>query len=185
MTYAAWSVVFGEQPSAAKWNILGTNDSSFNDSTGINLQYNNLSGFSNPYQFSAYRNAAINTGSNAFAKIIFDTELYDTNNNFATGTYTIPVSGFYHFEWGGQVTSTGASQAIITSLYKNGTEIRRGSRVISSATSQVMGGSGGGDLQVTAGDTMEVWGYGTVTLAFELTGASADPYFMGRLISRT
>lgn len=29
------SGVFGEQPSAAKWNILGTNDASFNDGTGI------------------------------------------------------------------------------------------------------------------------------------------------------
>lgn len=35
MAYASWSVVFGEQPSAAKWNILGTNDSSFNDGTGL------------------------------------------------------------------------------------------------------------------------------------------------------
>lgn len=35
MAYAAWSVVFGEQPSAAKWNILGANDASFNDGTGI------------------------------------------------------------------------------------------------------------------------------------------------------
>jgi len=35
MAYAAWSVVFGEQPSAAKWNILGTNDASFNDGSGI------------------------------------------------------------------------------------------------------------------------------------------------------
>lgn len=26
---------FGEQPSAAKWNILGANDASFNDGTGI------------------------------------------------------------------------------------------------------------------------------------------------------
>lgn len=30
MAYSAWSVVFGEQPSAAKWNILGTNDAHFN-----------------------------------------------------------------------------------------------------------------------------------------------------------
>lgn len=30
MAYASWSVVFGEQPSAAKWNILGTNDAEFN-----------------------------------------------------------------------------------------------------------------------------------------------------------
>lgn len=35
MAYASWSVVFGEQPSAAKWNILGTNDASFNDGTGF------------------------------------------------------------------------------------------------------------------------------------------------------
>lgn len=35
MSYAAFNVVFGEQPSAAKWNILGTNDASFNDGTGI------------------------------------------------------------------------------------------------------------------------------------------------------
>lgn len=35
MAYQTWSVIFGEQPSAAKWNILGTNDASFNDGTGI------------------------------------------------------------------------------------------------------------------------------------------------------
>ena len=35
MSYTSWSVVFGEQPSASKWNILGTNDASFNDGTGI------------------------------------------------------------------------------------------------------------------------------------------------------
>lgn len=35
MSYVAWSVVFGEQPTAAKWNILGDNDASFHDGTGI------------------------------------------------------------------------------------------------------------------------------------------------------
>lgn len=35
MAYAAWSVVFGEQPSAAKWNILGTNDAAFADGSGL------------------------------------------------------------------------------------------------------------------------------------------------------
>jgi hypothetical protein len=42
MTYASWSVVFGEQPSASKWNILGSNDAEFNgliqrNGTGLNL----------------------------------------------------------------------------------------------------------------------------------------------------
>lgn len=35
MAYTAWSVVFGEQPSAAKWNILGTNDAGFKDGSNI------------------------------------------------------------------------------------------------------------------------------------------------------
>lgn len=35
MAYASWSVVFGEQPSAAKWNIIGTNMAGFNDGTAI------------------------------------------------------------------------------------------------------------------------------------------------------
>lgn len=35
MSYQSWSVVFGEQPSAAKWNILGTNDAAFNNGTGF------------------------------------------------------------------------------------------------------------------------------------------------------
>lgn len=33
--YTAWSVVAFEVPTAAKWNILGANDASFNDGTGI------------------------------------------------------------------------------------------------------------------------------------------------------
>lgn len=35
MAYTSWSVVFGEQPSAAKWNLLGSNDASFNNGTGL------------------------------------------------------------------------------------------------------------------------------------------------------
>lgn len=41
MAYASWSVTFGEQPSAAKWNILGTNDAFFDaivEATGMPLQ---------------------------------------------------------------------------------------------------------------------------------------------------
>lgn len=33
MAYTAFSVVHGEQPTAAKWNTLGTNDAGFNDGT--------------------------------------------------------------------------------------------------------------------------------------------------------
>ena len=35
MAYNAWSVTFGEQPSIAKWNYLGTNDAGFYDGTNL------------------------------------------------------------------------------------------------------------------------------------------------------
>lgn len=39
MAYASWSVVFGEQPTASKWNILGTNDAHFYDFLGDDLAW--------------------------------------------------------------------------------------------------------------------------------------------------
>lgn len=33
--YTAWSVIAGEQPTAAKWNQLGSNDASFNNGNGF------------------------------------------------------------------------------------------------------------------------------------------------------
>lgn len=39
MVYTAWSVVFGEQPSASKWNQLGTNDAHFYSFLGDNLAW--------------------------------------------------------------------------------------------------------------------------------------------------
>lgn len=35
MAYTAFSVVFGEQPSASKWNTLGANDAGFRDGTNF------------------------------------------------------------------------------------------------------------------------------------------------------
>lgn len=43
MTYTAWSVVFGEQPSASKWNQLGTNDAHFYSFLGDNLAWQTFS----------------------------------------------------------------------------------------------------------------------------------------------
>lgn len=40
MAYTAWSVVYGEQPTAAKWNQLGANDAGFRDGTNFALNNN-------------------------------------------------------------------------------------------------------------------------------------------------
>lgn len=54
MAYASWSVVAGEQPSAAKWGILGTNDAYFDS-------YIDRSGF--PIQIVANAASAVSSGT--------------------------------------------------------------------------------------------------------------------------
>lgn len=43
MGYTSWSVVFGEQPSAAKWNLLGTNDAYFDSLIGAGTAWSTWS----------------------------------------------------------------------------------------------------------------------------------------------
>lgn len=71
MAYQAWSVVFGEQPSASKWNILGTNDASFNDGSG-------------------FANGALGSVNASLANGIVCQVVRTNFSSAATGTTTIP-----------------------------------------------------------------------------------------------
>lgn len=131
---------------------------------------------SNPYKFSVYRNAAANSGNNAFAKVTFDTEIFDTNNNFATGTYTVPVDGFYFFSW--IINYSNGSSDVVASLYKNGSAIQWGTEIFASASS-----GGSTILQCATNDTIEVYAYANATRA--LTVGSPKNNFSGFLVSLT
>lgn len=188
MAYTAWSVVYGEQPTAAKWNQLGQNDAGFKDGTNIDagaitnskLATGIDSGkLSNPYKFRAYRNAALNSPNATNAKITFDAEDYDTNNNFASGTYTVPVNGFYHFSARFSVGTSSAVAYIM--IYKNGSPVGRGT--LGKANAEYAGHVLSADLRLTAGDTIEIYAYTSQILAYE-TG-SIHCYFSGFLISAT
>lgn len=138
--------------------------------------------FYNPYKFSVYRAAAANTGNNAAAKITFDTETFDTNNNFGSGTFTAPVNGFYHFNARFSVATS--HTRIIIMLYVNGGNRNNGGDIHSAAIT-----NGGVNIsvmtQLAAGDTVEIYAYGNATLALEVgVGATANTYFNGYLVSR-
>jgi len=51
----------------------------------------------NPYKFRVYQNGNTAFSDGVLNIVHFDTESYDTNNNFDVGThfYTVPVSGYY------------------------------------------------------------------------------------------
>lgn len=136
--------------------------------------------WTNPYKFRAYRNAAANTSSGTFAKVSFDTENYDSNSNFASGTYTAPVAGFYQFNAAIQFSTS--SSSFVVSLYKNGSEISRGSR--GKASADLFGGTVSDILQLSASDTVEVYVFCSSTLALDII-ATTNNYFSGYLVSVT
>lgn len=176
MAYASWSVVFGEQPSTAKWNILGTNDASFNDGTGIASLTHSTTTVTNPYKFRAYRNAALTLTSGAATKLVCDVESYDSNSNFATGTYTVPVSGFYHFS--GRISAT--TTRMFISIYVGGVETARGMDVAYS--SSIMGPVISVDLQLSATNTVDLYYFSAGAVSLDV--GSTQSYFAGHLISR-
>lgn len=131
----------------------------------------------NPYKFFAYRNAAANSGT-GYTKVVFDTELYDTGSNFASGTFTAPVAGFYSFEWMVGFTITAGDSA--SALYKNGSILLWGNEVTNG------GGSGGSTvLSLAANDTIDVYGVVTSTVTLNVGATPMKTYFSGHLLSIT
>ena len=188
MSYQAVSFSFQEIPSASKMNQLGQNDASFNDSTGINLQYNNLAGLSNPYKFHAYATATQNLLS-SIQLVVFESEVFDTNNNYSTSTgkYTAPINGFYFFQAKDYVNNLADQQEAGIHLYKNG----------ASVINQPAHASGTWDvrpqvsllMQLTAGDYIQVAVSNTMGtrdhLGFTATGLTTSFFFAGFLVSKT
>lgn len=141
----------------------------------------------NPYKFSVYRSSAQNTGNGAYAKIQFNSEYFDTNSNFDSSTnyrYTAPVSGFYQFNASFSCT-TGASETLIITLFKNGSEYDRGQRLVhtTAGIAQLLYSN---MIQLTAGDYVEIYSYASGGARVMEVGANTPhPIFSGFLVSRT
>ena len=196
MAYTSWSVVFGEQrpspseaiqrgrkiqPSAAKWNILGTNDASFNDGSGI---ASGAATISNIYCFRAYASVAVTITSGTPLKITFGTEEYDYGANFASSTYTAPVNGVYHFDAGFTFnTAVGANTDARAFLYKNGALAISG-QTSAGALAADASLNVSGDILLTAGQTVDVYGVYTAS-ATELTSTgTTKTWFSGHLVHK-
>lgn len=83
--------------------------------------------WTNPYKFSAYRNAAYTPTSGSAIKMPYDAEAFDSNSNFDSTTnyrYTAPVSGFYQFNATTSWNTTTATRTFL-SLMKNGSEVHK------------------------------------------------------------
>lgn len=134
----------------------------------------------NSHKFSVYRNAAQNSGNADFAKINFDTEVYDIGGNFDSTTnyrFVAPVGGFYHFDAATTIYST-ATRGII-SIYVNGSEYARGSDIGASMTQ--IGLTVSVDVELSANAYVEVFCFGNAAIALR-TGYQYTR-FTGHIIS--
>ena len=100
----------------------------YGDGTGsLTVQQNGvtLGVFGNQPAFSAYPNAQQTLSSNTLTKILFQTEEFDTNNNFANSTFTPTVAGYYQVQ--GHIQPNASYSAGIVAIYKNGSLYKYGS----------------------------------------------------------
>ena len=77
--------------------------------------------------FSAYAAAILQTiSSGSQQKVLFQTEEFDTNNNYASSRFTPTVEGYYQLNAEVRLDgATGTGECMIV-LYKNGSEYKRG-----------------------------------------------------------
>jgi hypothetical protein len=81
--------------------------------------------------FSAYRNAARNTGAGGWNSVIPDTEEFDTASCYdtTTGRFTPNVAGYYQIN--GAVYSGASTNELMAAIYKNGVTYKYGTRTAS------------------------------------------------------
>jgi hypothetical protein len=82
--------------------------------------------------FSAYANVGTSLIGPAFTKVLYQVELYDTNNNFASSTFTPTVAGYYQIN--ASVNVQGSTGETSIAIYKNGSIFSQGTDITASAT---------------------------------------------------
>jgi hypothetical protein len=80
--------------------------------------------------FSAYAGASTTLTNNADTKVLFDTEEFDTNNNFASSRFTPTVEGYYQINAAIRIQNVASGNTLYISIYKNGAVYKLGNLVI-------------------------------------------------------
>lgn len=94
-------------------------------STGLALNTGNITLPSGAAPtFSAYPSSTQSITSGTWTKVLFQTEEWDTNNNFASSRFTPTVAGYYQVNARAEVAAVFNQQNI--TIYKNGAQEKQG-----------------------------------------------------------
>lgn len=126
--------------------------------------------------FSATRNGAGNQTVSAatYTKVLFPTEEFDTNSNFASSTFTPTVAGYYQINAAIGLNSTGES---LINLYKNGASFKSGNDLVGTVYGIVISA-----LVYANGTTdyFEIYGYPGAGTIF--SGGPGVTYFQASMV---
>lgn len=125
--------------------------------------------------FSYYAGSATSLSGGGFTKVLFDTKEFDTNNNFASSKFTPTVAGYYQINGG---VSVGTNAQVVCSIYKNGSEYKRGSNISTNTQGTVVG-----SVVYFNGSTdyVEIYCFSSVTQNTQ-TNAYWGCYFNGSMV---
>jgi len=124
-------------------------------------------------------------GSSTWTKVNFDTEVFDTNNNFTSGRFTPTVAGYYQINGAIYVGTGGGAISARCQIYKNGSQYASGSwlynggnNVTTDSTSVVS------SLIYFNGSTdyVELYGFGQNNASTQFAGSQNYTYFNGCLM---
>ena len=124
--------------------------------------------------FSAYQSTLQTLSSSTNTKILFQTEEFDTNSNFASSTFTPTVAGYYQIT--GAIRIGGSATQVRTFIYKNGTAYKLGTD-INSCFSAITS-----TLVYLNGSTDYVEFYAVFATGQNTSAAASETWFNGCLI---
>jgi hypothetical protein len=126
--------------------------------------------------FSVTKSSGQSITATTTTKVTFDTEVFDTNNNFASSTFTPTVAGYYQLNVSLNFGATGTGQV---NLFKNGSIFLNG-------TPATYNGSVGGIMPLScmvymngSTDYIEVYTY--ITASVTINSGAVNTLFSGFL----
>lgn len=162
-------------------NIITSDGSgSFTASSGLASSVQSVGGIQNTPSFSVSKSSNQTVPNATSTKITWESENWDTDNAFASSTFTVPtgkggkynLSACVRIEYG-----NGAGEYGAIDVYKNGSQYRSALKAVSGNAVQAQSLPISIDMDLSAGDTVEIYVYhnkGTSQDAF----AGANTYWM-------
>jgi hypothetical protein len=131
--------------------------------------------------FSAYNSTTQSISTATFTKVTLDTELFDTNSNFASSRFTPTVAGYYQIIASVRDGTGGATGQFISNIYKNGSVLNQnvvacaGAVGITSVCSAIIYMNGSTDY-------LEQYVYQASGFAMNISASSNTTYFQACLM---